>query len=65
MSAELRIAQELKKPCVLIWGRREHMCKKPKSARSSEGMYVWNAEILEGQITSVLNWKQRDSHPRA
>jgi hypothetical protein len=59
MSAELRIAQEMKKPYVLLWGRRQCMCKKPKSARSGDGMYVWTAEILEDQISSGLSWSRR------
>jgi hypothetical protein len=65
MGSELRIAQELKKPYVLIWGRRDHMCKRPKSARSCEGMYIWRREILEDQITSVLSWTRRNSTPAA
>ena len=54
MSAELRIAQEEKKPYVLVWGRRERMCKKPKGARSGDAMYSWTPEILEDQITSLI-----------
>jgi hypothetical protein len=56
MSAELRIAQEVKKPYVLLWGRRQQMCKKPKSARSGDGMYLWTPEILEDQIMSTVSW---------
>jgi hypothetical protein len=59
MSAELRIAQEMKKPYVLLWGRRGCMCKKPKSARSADGMYVWALEILEDQLISSMSWRQR------
>jgi len=55
MSAELRIAQEMRKPYVLLWGRRQQMCKKPKSARSGDGMYLWTPEILEDQITSTVS----------
>jgi hypothetical protein len=54
VSAELKIAQEEGKPYVLLWGRRERMCKKPKSARADDGMYSWTTEILQQQITSVL-----------
>lgn len=61
MSSELRIAQEMKKPYVLLWGRRQRMCKKPKSARSSDCMYLWTAEIVEDQIASGLNWSSRRS----
>jgi hypothetical protein len=59
MSAELRIAQEMKKPYVLLWGRRQRMCKKPKSARSADGMYVWTPEILEDQLVASMSWRQR------
>jgi len=59
MNMELKLAQEMKKPYVLLWGRRQRMCKKPKSARSGDGMYIWTREILEDQITSGLNWNQR------
>ena len=56
MNAELRIAQELKKPYVLLWGRRQHMCKKPRSERSEDPMYLWTPEILEDRIASGLSW---------
>ena len=59
MNAELRIAQEMKKPYVLLWGRRQQMCKKPKSARPNDGMYLWTREILEDQIMSALEWNRR------
>jgi hypothetical protein len=59
MSAELRIAQEMKKPYVLLWGRRQCMCKKPTSTRPGDSMYIWTAEMLEDQITSVLSWNRR------
>jgi len=54
MSAELKIAQEQHKPYVLLWGRRDSMCKKPKGARSDEGMYMWTPGILEHQLTYSL-----------
>lgn len=50
VSAELKIAQEERKPYVLLWGRREKMCKKPKSARSIDGIYGWTAAVLERQL---------------
>ena len=59
MNAELRIAQELRKPYVLLWGRRQRMCKKPRSARSGDGMYIWTPEILEDQIKMSLSWSRR------
>jgi len=65
MNAELRIAQEMKKPYVLLWGRRRQMCKKPKSARSDDGMYIWTRQILEDQLASVLEWSRRPVKRRA
>ena len=49
--AELRIAQEEKKPYFLLWGRREIMCTKPIGAKTAEGMYSWTRQILQQQIT--------------
>ena len=54
VSAELKIAQEEHKPYVLLWGRREKMCKKPQSARSIDGMYGWTASVLERQLADGL-----------
>jgi hypothetical protein len=54
VSAELKIAQEQRKPYVLLWGRREKMCKKPQSARAIDGMYGWTAAVLERQLTDGL-----------
>jgi len=54
VSAELKIAQEEHKPYVLLWGRREKMCKKPQSARSVDGMYGWTAGVLERQLADGL-----------
>jgi hypothetical protein len=54
VSAELRIAQEQGKPYVLLWGRRDRMCKKPKSARADDGIYLWTPEILQQQLALGL-----------
>ena len=59
VSAELRIAQEEKKPYFLLWGRRERMCTKPSAAKPSDGMYSWTWEILRSQIHTTL----RNSRP--
>lgn len=60
VSAELAIAQAQHKPYVLLWGRRDSMCKKPKGARSEDGMYMWTPGILEHQ----LNYGLRQSRER-
>jgi hypothetical protein len=61
VSAELRIAQEQSKPYVLLWGRRDSMCKKPRSARPEDGMYLWTPSMLEHQLAQSL----RQSRERA
>jgi hypothetical protein len=61
VNAELEIAQEQKKPYVLLWGRRDVMCKKPRSARLDDGMYKWTAELLEHQLQNVLR-RSKQSH---
>jgi hypothetical protein len=50
MAAELRIAREEDRPYVLLWGRREPMCKKPTTASPADTMYSWTPEILRNQI---------------
>jgi len=52
VSAELKIAQEEHKPYVLLWGRREKMCKKPQSARAIDGIY--GLAVLERQLADGL-----------
>jgi antiphage defense system Thoeris ThsB-like protein len=54
VSAELKIAQEERKPYVLLWGRREKMCKKPQGARAIDGMYGWTAAVLERQLADGM-----------
>ena len=57
VSAELRIAQEERKPYLFVWGRRERMCKKPRGARPGDAMYSWTPAILEEQIASLVRAK--------
>ena len=54
VATELRIAQEEERPYLLLWGRRERMCTKPATARSSDAIYSWTWEILERQLLTVL-----------
>ena len=60
VGAEVRIAQEEKKPYFLLWGRRENMCTKPAGSRTVDGMYSWTPEILQHQIIAIL----RNAQPR-
>ena len=53
VSAELRIAQEEKRPYFLLWGRRDLMCTKPTTAKPADGMYSWTWEILQNQILTI------------
>ena len=59
VSAELEIAQAEKKPYVLLWGRRDRMCKKPRSARADDGMYIWTPAMLEQQLAHGIR-RSRD-----
>jgi len=54
VSAELRMAQEGKKPYFLLWGRRECMCTKPVGAKSDDGMYSWIWSILQQQVGATM-----------
>jgi hypothetical protein len=54
VSAEIRIAQEERKPYFLVWGRREAMCTRPIGARPGDAMYSWTAAILHDQIAATL-----------
>jgi hypothetical protein len=61
--AELEIARQEKKPYVLLWGRRDCMCKKPRSARADDGMYVWTPAMLEHQLASSLRRHRQPQVP--
>ena len=63
VSAELRIAQEQNKPYVLLWGRRDSMCKKPRSARPEDGMYLWTPSMLEHQLAQSLRQSREREVP--
>ena len=63
VSAELAIAQAQRKPYVLLWGRRDSMCKKPKSARSDDGMYSWTPSMLEHQLAYGLRRSREPEVP--
>lgn len=54
MAAELGIAREESKPVLLLWGRREKMCTKPEGATAADAMYSWTRDVLERQISFVL-----------
>jgi hypothetical protein len=51
---ELRIAQEEQKPCLMLWGRRDHMCTMPARAKRNESMYRWTRETLLEQLSPRL-----------
>jgi hypothetical protein len=63
VSAELRIAQEQRKPYVLLWGRRDRMCKKPKGARADDGIYLWTPDVLQQQLTLSLRRSREPEVP--
>jgi hypothetical protein len=65
VSAELAIAQAQHKPYVLLWGRRDSMCKKPRSARPDDGMYSWTPSILEHQLSYSLRQSRERTVPES
>ncbi len=54
VAAELEVAREEAKPYLLLWGRRDKMCTRPEGATSQDAMYSWTRDILESQISMVL-----------
>lgn len=54
MALELDIAREETKPYMLVWGRRDCMCKKPEGALPTDGMYSWTREVLVDQMNVLL-----------
>jgi hypothetical protein len=63
VSAELAMAQAQHKPYVLLWGRRESMCKKPKVARANDGIYMWTPSVLEYQLAFSLRRSRESEVP--
>jgi hypothetical protein len=61
--AELEIARQEKKPYLLLWGRRDCMCKKPRNARADDGMYVWTPAMLAHQLASSLRRHRQPQVP--
>jgi hypothetical protein len=65
VSTELGIAQEQRKPYVLLWGRRDRMCKKPKGARADDGIYSWTPDILQQQLALGLRRSRETEVPES
>jgi len=63
MGSELLMAQEEETPYLLVWGRREAMCTKPRGAKPAEGMYSWTTEILKTQMEVILRSSRREVKP--
>ena len=59
VSTELRIAQEVEKPYLLLWGRRERMCSMPVGVKRTACMFAWTWETLVHQVGQTL----RDARP--
>jgi len=47
VSAELKIAQEEKKPYFLLWGYSDKTCTKPTSAAAGDKIYTWTWDNLK------------------
>lgn len=59
VATDLLIAREVSTPYLLLWGRREVMCKKPNGARPDDVMYSWTREILEDRIAWIVRSEKR------
>jgi len=53
VSVEVRVAQEEKRPYLLLWGRRLPMCTKPSTAKPADTMYSWTPDIIATQILQL------------
>jgi hypothetical protein len=53
MSEELRITREEGKPLLLLWGRREAMCKKPAGSRADDSIYGWTPDIVRSRLELI------------
>ena len=65
VGTELRIAREEKRPYFLLWGRRELMCTKPKTAKPADAMYSWTWEVLQDQILTIRRGAPRSNESLA
>jgi hypothetical protein len=52
--AEMRIAQEEHKPCLLLWGRRERMCSMPLGVKRTAVMHAWTWERVIYLVPQTL-----------
>ena len=59
VTAEVRIALEEAKPCLLLWGRRERMCSMPIGVKRTAVMYSWTLASLGNLVSQTL----RDAQP--
>ena len=50
VATEFHMAREQGKPVILLWSRRESMCKKPLGAGRSDRMYSWTADVLQERL---------------
>jgi hypothetical protein len=50
VSAELQIAQALKKPYFLLWGRSSGTCTKPTAALATDKIYKWTWDELKSLL---------------
>ncbi len=58
MAAEMQIVLEEEKPYLLLWGRRDCMCKMPAGARRDDVMYGWTRDTFDVQLQATLQSAQ-------
>jgi len=50
VAAEVKIAQEEKKPYFLLWGRSDETCVKPKNTKDEDKIYKWTWDNLKNLL---------------
>ena len=64
VATELRMAREQEKPVILLWSRREGMCKKPLGAHRTDSMYSWTPDLLHEQLVANRRKAAAESVPQ-
>jgi len=54
VNREFGIAQEQKKPYVLLWGRRSGNCTRPIAARANDHFYSWMWSVVTEQLDNAI-----------
>lgn len=53
VAREMLFARDAELPCLMLWGRRELMCKRPMDSRRDDTMYTWNSGVVREQLAAA------------